>query len=207
VCRYDTNRFRLTVRRRNGGAGAEFEANITLVDASGYDLIEIDEWSTLRAGLGNLDSLNLLNWRAGVIDHANDCECPLVLASVKDNQSDRASDVQKKPPGSGATKRGATKRIVSDASVSAEAASQQSMRNRRLLGNHRGCRRRHDTRRMRGKIEHGITTQTVRCCAGCLVALVLLTFMLAGPCQQGDPGFILGNLNPNTVLVGANAPR
>jgi hypothetical protein len=96
VCRYDTNRFRLTVRRRNGGAGAEFEANITLVDASGYDLIEIDERSTLRAGLGNLDSLNLLNWRAGVIDHANDCECPLVLASVKDNQSDRASDVQKR---------------------------------------------------------------------------------------------------------------
>jgi hypothetical protein len=96
VCRYDTNRFRLTVRRRNGGAGAEFEANITLVDASGYDLIEIDERSTLRAGLGNLDRLNLLNWRAGVIDHANDCECPLVLASDKDNQSDRASDVQKK---------------------------------------------------------------------------------------------------------------
>jgi hypothetical protein len=99
VCRYDTNRFRLTVRRRNGGAGAEFEANITLVDASGYDLIEIDERSTLRAGLGNLDSLNLPNWPAGVIDHANDCECPLVFASVKDNQSDRASAVQKKPPG------------------------------------------------------------------------------------------------------------
>jgi hypothetical protein len=95
VCRYDTNRFRPTVRRRNGGAGAEFEANITLVDASGYDLIEIDERSTLRAGLGNLDSL-FLNWRAGVIDHANDCECPLVLASDKDNQSDRASDVQKR---------------------------------------------------------------------------------------------------------------
>src|SRR5262245_47961696 len=63
------NRFRLTIRRRNDGASAEFEANITLVDASGQDLIEIDERSGLRAGVGNLDSLNLLNWRVGVIDH------------------------------------------------------------------------------------------------------------------------------------------
>jgi len=35
MCRYDVKRFRLTIRRRNGRAGAEFEANITLVDASG----------------------------------------------------------------------------------------------------------------------------------------------------------------------------
>src|SRR5262245_26000701 len=63
------NRFGLTIRRRNGGAGTEFEANIALVDASGQDLIEIDERSSPRAGVSNLDSLSLLNWRVGVIDH------------------------------------------------------------------------------------------------------------------------------------------
>jgi hypothetical protein len=67
------NRFRLTIRRRNGCAGAEFEANITLVDASGQDLIETDEWSTLRAGVRNLSNLNLLSWRVGVLTVVNDC--------------------------------------------------------------------------------------------------------------------------------------
>jgi len=63
------NRFGLTICRRNGGAGTEFEANIALVDASGQDLIEIDERSSPRAGVSNSGSLNLLNRRVGVFDH------------------------------------------------------------------------------------------------------------------------------------------
>jgi hypothetical protein len=39
------------------------------VDARGQDVIEIDERSSHRPGVGKLDSLNLLNRRAGVIDH------------------------------------------------------------------------------------------------------------------------------------------
>ena len=75
------NRFRLTILRRNNRAGSEFDANAALVDAPSQDRIEIDEWSTFRAGVGDLNSLLFLMAALGLSTVVNGCrECFMALA-------------------------------------------------------------------------------------------------------------------------------
>jgi hypothetical protein len=68
VARYHMNRVHLTGPRWYDGTGSEFDANDTVCDAGGQDAIEIDEWSTFRAGVRNL-SMCLAGWRIRAIDH------------------------------------------------------------------------------------------------------------------------------------------
>jgi hypothetical protein len=77
VSGYDTNPCRLAVRRRHKGTRNKFQLNRTVMDASGHNAIEINEWSTFRAEFGKLYRLHRADRRAGVVNHVYDCRSSL----------------------------------------------------------------------------------------------------------------------------------
>jgi len=67
VCGYDLHTCHLAVRCGHKGMCSQFELNRAVMDASGHNAIEINEWSTLGAEFGKLCRLHRAD--SGIVNH------------------------------------------------------------------------------------------------------------------------------------------
>ena len=67
MCGYDLHTCHLAVRCGHKGMCSQFELNRAVMDASGHNAIEINEWSTLGAEFGKLCRLHRAD--CGIVNH------------------------------------------------------------------------------------------------------------------------------------------